>query len=968
MNASSRSVTTHVAVVLLAFSALLLFGAAAAGAATAPTITRTFPSAVGTTEATFNAEVDSGGAPITECRFRYGTDESYGREAGCAPDARLRADLELKATSGEFRITYGGEATADLPFGATASEVKSALAALPALAPLVSSLNVTGIPRHVEIGGVQGCVESQFVISAERPLSVPSQPVGVEPGSVPLANACNNAGHEFLTLTLAESLRAIPSELTPATLYHFQLDMATGAGAAAGTDARLRTYPVPGLEPEMCPNAAVREQQHATFLPDCRAYEMVSPADKNGGYVVPMSARTRAAADGEAVGFTSLQAFAGAEGTAVATDYISERQSGPGPAGTGWLTHAITPPQEPLTSQGIVLGAEPRFTGAFVEELGLGVFLADQPVNDEESEYVKNVPNLYLRTNLRSAGPGHYTLLTACPACAKNGALRTPSVGEFEKDLGNPQLAAVSSDGQRVTFESGQPLTADTPTRMDPRLFEWDHGELRLSGRIPSGAGRECDDQLAGQACVAADASMAGQDHPNPGYLTPHTLSDGSDGHSRVFFTRPTADGVTTQAERFDGNLYVREDGHRTIKLNIPNPGVPAPPEFGPASFWDASTNGERAFFTTRQVLTKDAVFDGAAQLYMWTAQPDASGGHLTLLNPPHTNAETVIGASADGSYVYFDDLGTGGEKQILLWHEGTVSDVASAPQRYETIYTVLRVGADDRRIARVSPDGTRLLFFSRDAVGPTGYPQSPCPVLGDGAQRGCLELYLYEATSSTPTQPDLRCVSCRPDLALPEAWASNTVFALNGAERGDFHETAALSSDGRYAFFSTAEALVPEDTNGVEDAYEYDSVTGEVHLLSSGKGSSPSWFLDASADGHDVFIDTAQPLVGWDHDGAYDLYDVRVGGGLPEPAAPAPPCSETTCPGPLTAGPTVPAFGSGASGPGNPPPPPSTGETHTHPPAKHHCPKGKHPTKHHHKIICVKNKTRKHFPTGGHK
>ena len=76
---------------------------------------------------------------------------------------------------------------------------------------------------------------------------------------------------------------------------------------------------------------------------------------------------------------------------------------------------------------------------------------------------------------------------------------------------------------------------------------------------------------------------------------------------------------------------------------------------------------------------------------------------------------------------------------------------------------------------------------------------------------------------------------------------------------------------------------------------------TGHVSLLSTGTGSQSASFVDASADGEDVFILTRQRLVGADRDGYIDLYDVRGDGGFPEPPAPAPPCAEETCRGGLS-------------------------------------------------------------------
>jgi hypothetical protein len=129
------------------------------------------------------------------------------------------------------------------------------------------------------------------------------------------------------------------------------------------------------------------------------------------------------------------------------------------------------------------------------------------------------------------------------------------------------------------------------------------------------------------------------------------------------------------------------------------------------------------------------------------------------------------------------------------------------------------------------------------------------------------------------------------------------------------------MSSDGRYVFFTTSQSLLPQDTNGLPDVYEYDVDTGELKLISSGTGESGSWFEDASANGSDVFFLTAQKLTGWDTDTLTDLYDARIGGGYPEPPALPVPCDGDACQGIPSA---VPSFNtaSGFTGLGNARPP----------------------------------------------
>lgn len=141
--------------------------------------------------------------------------------------------------------------------------------------------------------------------------------------------------------------------------------------------------------------------------------------------------------------------------------------------------------------------------------------------------------------------------------------------------------------------------------------------------------------------------------------------------------------------------------------------------------------------------------------------------------------------------------------------------------------------------------------------------------------------------------------------------------------------------------FFESSDALVPHASNGRLNVYEWErpgvgSCTesspafsagsgGCVFAVSNVAGGSPSFLMDASATGNDVFIATADQLVPSDTDTREDVYDVRVGGGFPV-LTPPPVCvNADSCKPPVSPQPGV--FGVPASatfsGPGNPVPPP---------------------------------------------
>jgi len=103
---------------------------------------------------------------------------------------------------------------------------------------------------------------------------------------------------------------------------------------------------------------------------------------------------------------------------------------------------------------------------------------------------------------------------------------------------------------------------------------------------------------------------------------------------------------------------------------------------------------------------------------------------------------------------------------------------------------------------------------------------------------------------------------------------------------------------------------------------FEYED--GTLQLLSGTEAGGEAVFLDASASGNDAFFATRERLASSDTDELLDVYDARVDGGLPPPAAPTP-CQGSACqgwPGP------APSFSTPMSssfiGPGNPGAPPT--------------------------------------------
>ena len=126
-------------------------------------------------------------------------------------------------------------------------------------------------------------------------------------------------------------------------------------------------------------------------------------------------------------------------------------------------------------------------------------------------------------------------------------------------------------------------------------------------------------------------------------------------------------------------------------------------------------------------------------------------------------------------------------------------------------------------------------------------------------------------------------------------------------------------AEDGRRVFFDTPDQLVTTDTNTTRDVYEWED--GKIHMISRGRGSDPSWLIDNSSSGDDVFFATADALDPRDTDGGYDVYDAHVGDDTVTKTSPGACTSDCQGGGPGSASPPQPSVTSTA-GRGNVAPP----------------------------------------------
>jgi hypothetical protein len=647
--------------------------------------------------------------------------------------------------------------------------------------------------------------------------------------------------------------------LNPGVVYHALLVVTYDAGAkASGVDQEFTATLSPA---ESCPNEQIRKENNSLAMPECRAYEMVTPPGKEGwkakffdysggNSVLYISGSPNIAKSGQSLaenGYTTVRSPAGWEtvpnlngpsgyikdAPSYVATYTGGLISSADLLSTIWNFERIGGPAEDIP---YLRNPDGTFT-----QLGKGTIYASITAASDDLSHLLVTSNDV--SEVAWGGGGVYEFVgtgddpprrvdvdndgAPISSCGIKGGLGTTSA------LGN----VISADGRTIAFEVGGGCGSPNP----PANQVWARIDGTTSVDVSASHCNRVD-------CNApADAIFRG------------AAKDGS----RIFFT-------TTQQ-------LVNADTDQTTDIyacDIPS-GTPAPV---------GDANPCSAF---RQVSS------GAA------TGADVEGGYRVP-----GGFGRYPGVSDDGSAIVFSAKGVLSDNEDALGEQAVAGDHNLYVWRQDAAHPdgqtafVGRLDSNDltggtNQTPQITPDGRYLVFTTANQLLDTDT---------DTAR----DVYRYDADTGDLTR------------------ASTNVFGVAGNGDGfdaaadlltDHNSHATVSDDGQKIVFTTTEALSPADGNGQPDVYLW--TPGRVSLITTGAVGGGGEGGGISGSGQDIYFATSGALTPADGDDLGDVYDARIGGGFS--FTPRPICTGEGCQPDPTPAPPEKAPLSAQPGPGNP-------------------------------------------------
>ncbi|MET0305943.1 MAG: hypothetical protein ABW196_06915 [Solirubrobacterales bacterium] len=857
------------------------------------------------TKVTLAAEVNPNGK-ATQVRFEYLDEESFEEQGGFTGPATKSLEVAL---AGDLKL-HGAEALAGCPDPVTEASLPESKCLIPE-----TKYRFRVMATNAD-GEGNGPIEGEFttkpalelgeawstdvgtdaaVLHAEvTPLGVPAtgyfeyvddatwqasgfaealQAPAVSKGEAPLDFG---AGED----PVARGASLYP--LLPGTTYHYRLVAEDPLiEPLPGPEGSFRTFVAKGPVP-CAANEDFRTGPSA-LLPDCRAYEMVTPLDKANGDILVLgetlsglpATLNQSSVSGGRLAYGSYRAFGDAKSAPWTSQYIAARGE------EGWSTHGISPPVERHVFDSVFEYDDAEFR-AFSPDLcdGWLVTVTDPTLAPGAIEGFLNV---YRRTDEECGGEDFEALSTR----------EWENLEASDPHIAKTELQGVSADGAEAIFIARDSLVGSGAPDLgggSDQLYLWSAATGPVFACVlPSG-------EALGGSCSGGTNTTVGAGNHRRGNMRNAISADGT----RVFWSAPAGG---------PGKIYLREHPEQgqvggecseagvacTVAVSKEAEELSATTK---STFQAAAADGSRAIFTT-----EGGEPDFKVDLYEFALQ-----GEVTELIAHEIKG--LLGTSEDASHVYFSSgeaLGgansegasaVAGKTNLYHRHAGTV----------DFIGTLAGAEGSLARRGRVSPDGLHAAFMSKAPL--TGYDNTDA---NNGEADA--EVFLYDAA-----QKELTCVSCNPSGARPEGaniegdlaplWAAAQLPVFQNT----LYTSHAMADDGSRLFFESSDALVPRDTNGVQDVYEWEEAgTGDceeadatfsaeaqgcIDLISSGQSAKASEFVDADPDGSDVFFTTLASLLPQDY-GLVDIYDARIEGGYPAPPPPEVDCEGEACQSP---------------------------------------------------------------------
>jgi hypothetical protein len=707
--------------------------------------------------------------------------------------------------------------------------------------------------------------------------------------------------------------------------YHFRVVATNTTNTTYGVDHTFAT-PVASAEIQKtdgsCVNEALRAESNVDLqtadpysmqLPDCRAYEQVTPPFKSFDNVIRervglgIASTEAISSSGTPVLERSVPLFghAGADEDTNGTFYELER------AASGWNATSLTEAASIFPISHWELASQ---TDAAV---GLwSAASASQPI-DAEDLYLREADGAYV-----DIGPIAPPAATEGPP---HGAEPTTNGILVERN----RVVGASADMSDVVFQRSSPtVPSHAPfSQTSSPLWPGDHTLIGELGELPSlyeyvGSGHTGEGgdvpALVGVDNTGAQITDCGTGLGGSDEKTPRSVRNGvSAGGSTVFFNAQAGgcEGRNFTHEEVVGagpttnQVYARGGLPGTAQATINVAGASQSQcevsntcnLTSPVTFQGASKDGSKVFFTTAQPLLGD---DKDATNDIYECELPGDGGatptptglvnacpRLKFISVTGTasgaDVQSVVAVSEEGSRVYFTATGVLGGAQENENHEG-------ATEGKDNLYVWEAVGKDGAT--------ERTAFI---ATLPTANPTE--------AQATPSGSYLIFTTTADLTSDD---TSTAAQAFRYDAQSGQLIRLSVGQEGFDYDgntssdpatlantreaERLTVSENGAYVVFQSDAALTPQVQGGKLNVYEWHE--GNVYLISKGPDTATgqTGLIGIDASGQDIFFVTADQLVGQDSDEDKDLYDARINGGFPAPA-PAPSCNGEDCQGSLT-------------------------------------------------------------------